>query len=118
MTDPTVIYAVLLARVSFDGNLTKEMLLTPHPYNTYLVAGLPPGPIANPGERSLMAVFHPDRCNDLYFVARGDGHSEFCPTLACHNKNVERYQIAPARMAAAPTRPKLAPRKKIARRGR
>jgi UPF0755 protein len=96
-TDPTVIYAVLLARGSFDGNLTKEMLQTPHPYNTYTMVGLPPGPIANPGERSLMAVFHPDRCNDLYFVARGDGHSEFCATYGCHNKNVDRYQIAPAR---------------------
>ena len=96
MTDPTVIYAVLLARGSFDGNLTKEMLQTPHPYNTYLVAGLPPGPIANPGGNALYSVFHPSRCNDLYFVARGDGHSEFCPTLSCHNRNVERYQIAPA----------------------
>ena len=106
MTDPTVIYAVLLARGAFDGNLTKEMLLTPHPYNTYTRAGLPPGPIANPGERSLMAVFHPDHCNDLYFVARGDGHSEFCPTLACHNKNVERYQIAPARAHASAAQPR------------
>jgi UPF0755 protein len=98
-TDPTVIYAVLLARGSFDGNLTKEMLLTPHPYNTYLKAGLPPGPISNPGESSLYAAFHPSHCSDLYFVSRGDGHHEFCPDFACHNRNVERYQIAPARAA-------------------
>jgi UPF0755 protein len=116
-TDPTVIYAVLLARGSFDGNLTREMLQTPHPYNTYTMTGLPPGPIANPGERSLMAVFHPDRCGDLYFVARGDGHSEFCSTLGCHDKNVQRYQVAPAHLAAAPARSPTS-RKKAAHRVR
>jgi UPF0755 protein len=99
MTDPTVIYAHILATGSFDGNITKAMLLEPHPYNTYTVAGLPPGPIANAGAASLNAALHPSVCDDLYFVARGDGHSVFCRDYACHNANVERYQVAPFRRA-------------------
>jgi len=99
MTDPTVIYAHILATGSFDGNITKAMLLAPHPYNTYTVAGLPPGPIANAGQASLNAALHPSACDDLYFVARGDGHSVFCRDYACHNANVERYQVAPFRRA-------------------
>lgn len=95
-TDPTVIYAVLLAQGHFDGNLTKAMLQTPHPYNTYTIYGLPPGPISNPGMAALEAALHPMACKDLYFVARGDGTSVFCPDLVCQNRNVERYQIAPS----------------------
>jgi len=94
-TDPTVIYAVLLAQGHFDGNLTKQMLLTPHPYNTYTTPGLPPGPISNPGLAALEAALHPMPCKDLYFVARGDGTSAFCPDLVCQNKNVQRYQVNP-----------------------
>jgi UPF0755 protein len=99
-TDPTVIYSVLLAQGHFDGNLTKQMLLTPHPYNTYTTYGLPPGPIANPGQASLEAALHPMACKDLYFVARGDGTSAFCPDLVCQNRNVLRYQIAPSQRHA------------------
>lgn len=92
-TDPSVIYAEILRNGSFDGNITKAMLLAPHPYNTYTVAGLPPGPIANAGAASLAAALHPLACKDLYFVATGDGHSVFCPTLTCQNANVQRYQL-------------------------
>ena len=95
-TDPTVIYAELLATGHFDGNLTKAMLQTPHPYNTYTTYGLPPGPISNPGMAALEAALHPMQCKDLYFVAKGDGTSVFCPDLVCQNKNVQRYQIAPS----------------------
>jgi len=98
-TDPTVIYAHILATGSFDGNITKAMLLQPHPYNTYTVAGLPPGPIANPGQASLNAALHPTACADLYFVSRGDGHSIFSGDLGSHNANVQRYQIAPYKHA-------------------
>jgi UPF0755 protein len=101
-TDPSVIYAQILKTGSFDGNITKAMLLAPHPYNTYTVTGLPPGPIANAGMASLVAALHPLACKDLYFVAKGDGHSVFCPTLQCQNANVERYQIAPSRRGAPP----------------
>ncbi len=100
-TDPTVIYAVWLAQGHFDGNLTKKMLLTPHPYNTYTTAGLPPGPIASPGAAALEAALHPSQCQDLYFVAKGDGTHAFCPTLVCHNANVKRFQLDPYLKARA-----------------
>jgi UPF0755 protein len=88
-TDPTVIYGI---GPSFDGNLRKRDLLADTPFNTYTRAGLPPTPIAMPGKASLMAAVHPDPTKALYFVARGDGSSEFSETLADHNRAVNRYQ--------------------------
>jgi len=88
-TDPTVIYGLGEA---FDGNLRKRDLLADTPYNTYTRAGLPPTPIAMPGKASLLAAVHPDPTKALYFVARGDGSSEFSETLADHNRAVNRYQ--------------------------
>jgi len=75
--DPTVIYGVK----DFDGNLTRKHLNTPTPYNTYLRRGLPPGPIANPGEDALRAAAEPAPAEYLYFVARGDGTHAFSSTL-------------------------------------
>lgn len=91
-TDPTVIYSVLLSTGTFDGNLRRIHLDTPHPYNTYSVRGLPPGPIANAGEAALKAALAPITCEDLFFVSRNDGTHVFCPTLACHEENVEKWQ--------------------------
>jgi UPF0755 protein len=88
-TDPTVIYG-LGAR--FDGNLRKIDLLTDTPYNSYTRAGLPPTPIALPGAASLRAAARPATSKALYFVARGDGSSEFSETLDAHNRAVNRYQ--------------------------
>ncbi len=88
-TDPTVIFGLGDA---FDGNLRKRDLLADSPYNTYLRAGLPPTPIAIPGRASLLAAVRPDPTRALYFVARGDGSSEFSDTLADHNRAVNRYQ--------------------------
>ncbi|MBL8492024.1 MAG: endolytic transglycosylase MltG [Rhodocyclaceae bacterium] len=88
-TDPAVIYG-LGAR--FDGNLRKRDLLTDGPYNTYTRAGLPPTPIAMPGLASLQAALRPAKADDLYFVARGDGSSQFSRTLDEHNRAVDRYQ--------------------------
>jgi len=88
-TDPTVIYGL---GESFDGNLRKRDLLADTPYNTYLRTGLPPTPIAMPGKASLLAAVRPDPTKALYFVARGDGSSEFSDTLADHNRAVNRYQ--------------------------
>ena len=88
-TDPSVIYG-LGAR--FDGNLRKRDLLADTPYNTYTRAGLPPTPIAMPGIASLQAALHPAPSKAFYFVARGDGSSEFSQTLEEHNQAVERYQ--------------------------
>lgn len=88
-TDPTVIYGL---GERFDGNLRKRDLQTDTPYNTYTRAGLPPTPIAMPGVASLRAALNPARSDVLYFVARGDGSSQFSRTLEEHNRAVNRYQ--------------------------
>jgi UPF0755 protein len=89
-TDPTVIYGL---GERFDGNLRKRDLLTDTPYNTYTRGGLPPGPIAMPGLASLRAALNPANSDALYFVARGDGTSQFSRTLDEHNQAVARYQL-------------------------
>ena len=88
-TDPTVIYGM---GDKFDGNLRRRDLLADTPYNTYTRAGLPPTPIALPGLAALQATLHPASTNALYFVARGDGSSEFSGSLSQHNRAVDRYQ--------------------------
>ncbi len=92
-TDPTVLYAKALRTGSWSQNITRSDLAAPHPYNTYTVAGLPPGPIASPGLAALSAALHPSECNDLYFVSRNDGTHEFCPDLRCHAAAVQRWQV-------------------------
>jgi len=91
-TDPSVIYGL---GESFDGNLRKRHLVTDGPYNTYTRPGLPPTPISMPGKASLLAAVKPEPTKALYFVARGDGTSEFSETLAAHNRAVNQYQMAP-----------------------
>jgi len=88
-TDPTVIYGL---GDSFDGNLRKKDLLADTPWNTYTRVGLPPTPIAMPGKASLLAAVQPAPSKALYFVARGDGSSEFSATLDEHNRAVNKYQ--------------------------
>ena len=88
-TDPTVIYGL---GDHFDGNLRKRDLLADTPYNTYTRTGLPPTPIAMPGLASLQAALHPAQSQAIYFVARGDGSSQFSRTLDEHNQAVNRYQ--------------------------
>ncbi len=88
-TDPTVIYGLGEA---FDGNLRKRDLQTDTPFNTYTRGGLPPTPIAMPGMASLQATLHPATSRALYFVARGDGSSQFSEDLAAHNRAVNKYQ--------------------------
>jgi UPF0755 protein len=89
-TDPAVIYGL---GERFDGNLRRADLLADTPYNSYTRAGLPPTPIAMPGWASLMAAVQPAATPALYFVARGDGSSQFSASLAEHNAAVRRYQI-------------------------
>ncbi len=89
-TDPTVIYGL---GDRFDGNLRRIHLTTDTPYNTYTRAGLPPTPISLPGMASLMAAVQPARTNAMYFVARGDGSSQFSATLSEHNAAVRRFQL-------------------------
>jgi len=88
--DPTVIYGL---GERFDGNLKKVHLLTDGPYNTYTRAGLPPTPIALTGHASLRAALRPAKTDSLYYVARGDGTSEFSRTLEEHNRAVRKYQL-------------------------
>ncbi|MCM2341220.1 endolytic transglycosylase MltG [Rhodoferax sp.] len=88
-TDPTVIYGL---GERFDGNLRRRDLLADTPWNTYTRAGLPPTPIAMPGKASLMAVAQPASSRALYFVARGDGSSQFSDSLDAHNRAVNKYQ--------------------------
>ena len=90
--DPTVIYALQLDGL-YDGNLTRENLQHDSPYNTYRYPGLPPGPIAAPGQGALEAALEPADVSYLYFVSRNDGTHEFANTLREHNRNVQRYQV-------------------------
>lgn len=92
-TDPTVIYAMMLLRGYYSKNLTRKDLETPHPYNTYLVKGLPPGPIASPGAAAIRAALDPLDCQDLFFVSRNDGTHVFCPDYKCHEAAVQKWQV-------------------------
>jgi UPF0755 protein len=100
--DPTVIYA--LERTGrYTGNLTRADLQFDSPYNTYRYAGLPPGPIAAPGQASLEAASQPANVPYLYFVSRNDGSHAFASTLDEHNRNVQEYQIQFFRQRRQPT---------------
>lgn len=88
-SDPTVIYGM---GAGFDGDLRRRDLQADTPFNSYTRGGLPPTPIAMPGVAALQATLHPANGRFLYFVARGDGSSEFSRTLDEHNRAVHRYQ--------------------------
>ncbi len=89
-TDPTVIYGM---GENYKGNIRRRDLRQATPYNTYVIKGLPPSPIAMPGTASILASLHPAAGNSLYFVARGDGTHEFSDTLSAHNRAVSKYQL-------------------------
>jgi peptidoglycan lytic transglycosylase G len=88
-SDPTSVYDL----ESFDGAVKKKHLLRRSPYNTYVIDGLPPGPIANPAIDSLKAALYPAPGNYLYFVSNNDGSHNFSSSLAAHNRAVTKYQI-------------------------
>ena len=88
-TDPTVIYGLGEA---YDGNLTRRHLKTKTPYNTYMIYGLPPSPIAAPGREAIHAALNPASGTSLYFVARGDGSHKFTSNFSDHKKAVVKYQ--------------------------
>lgn len=88
-TDPTVIYGI----EDFDGNLTRKHLRTPTPYNTYVIKGLPPGPIASPGQAALEAALYPAKTDYLFFVSRKDRTHHFSRTLEEHQEAVRKYQL-------------------------
>jgi UPF0755 protein len=88
-SDPTVIYGLK----NFDGNLKREHLETPTPYNTYKIMGLPAGPIANPGKKSLEAALYPADTKFIYFVSKKDKTHQFSTNLKDHNQAVQKYQL-------------------------
>ncbi|MGA0530884.1 endolytic transglycosylase MltG [Hansschlegelia sp. KR7-227] len=114
-SDPTIVYGLVGGRGTLGRSLNRADIASRTPYNTYVVSGLPAGPIANPGRASLEAAANPAKTNDLYFVADGSGGHAFATTLAEHNRNVaawrkiERSRALPAdRLApddAAPEAP-------------
>ncbi|KZN15927.1 MULTISPECIES: endolytic transglycosylase MltG [Pseudomonas] len=102
-TDPTVIYGL---GDRYNGKLTRAHLKEPTPYNTYIIAGLPPTPIAMVGREAIHAALNPADGNSLYFVARGDGSHVFSDDLDAHNNAVREFQInrrADYRSSPAPT---------------
>ncbi|WP_371358534.1 endolytic transglycosylase MltG, partial [Salmonella sp. E393-2] len=88
--DPTVIYGM---GERYNGKITRADLREPTPYNTYVVPGMPPTPIALAGREAIRAALHPAEGETLYFVARGDGSHVFSSSLDEHNKAVREYQL-------------------------
>jgi UPF0755 protein len=106
-TDPTVIYGLVYGKGALGHPLTKSELAQSTPYNTYIIDGLPPGPICNPGRASIEAAANPARTKELYFAADGTGGHAFAETYDQHLKNVARLRVIehggdPAAAAAAP----------------
>ena len=91
-SDPTIVYGLAPGKGTLGRSITKADLNQSTPYNTYVIDGLPPGPICNPGKAALEAVAKPARSKDLYFVADGTGGHAFAETLDQHQKNVARWR--------------------------
>jgi peptidoglycan lytic transglycosylase G len=102
-SDPTIVYGLVGGKGTLGRGIAKDEITRPTPYNTYVVEGLPPGPIANPGRAALEAVASPARTKDLYFVADGTGGHAFAETYDQHLRNVARWrQIEKEREAKEP----------------
>jgi len=102
-SDPTIIYGLVGGKGSLGHPILKSEKEQPTPYNTYVIDGLPPGPIANPGRASLEAVAQPARTKDLYFVADGTGGHVFAETYEQHQKNVAKFRALEENAATAAT---------------
>jgi UPF0755 protein len=111
-SDPTIIYGLVGGKGTLGRPIKRSEITQPSPYNTYVIEGLPPGPISNPGRASLEAAANPARTRDLYFVADGSGGHAFTETYDAHQKNVARLRamekqiqndtVEPADEAATP----------------
>ena len=105
-SDPTIIYGLVGGKGTLGRGILKSEIEQPTPYNTYVIDGLPPGPIANPGRASLEAAVNPARTKELFFVADGSGGHAFSDTYEQHQKNVARLRVLEQQAnptAAAPT---------------
>ena len=91
-SDPTIVYGLVGGKGTLGRGITRAEISSPSPYNTYVIEGLPPGPIANPGRAALEAVANPMKTSDLFFVADGTGGHAFSETLDEHNRNVARWR--------------------------
>ena len=91
-SDPTIVYGLVGGRGTLGRGILRSEIDRPTPYNTYVIEGLPPGPIANPGRAALEAVANPSRTKDLYFVADGTGGHAFADSLEGHQRNVTRWR--------------------------
>ena len=91
-SDPTIVYGLVGGKGTLGRGILRSEVERPTAYNTYVIEGLPPGPIANPGRAALEAVINPSRTRDLYFVADGTGGHTFAETLDQHNRNVVRWR--------------------------
>ena len=101
-SDPTIIYGLTGGKGSLGRPILKSEIEQPTPYNTYVIDGLPPGPIANPGRASLEAAANPARTKDLYFVADGSGGHVFSESYEQHQKNVARLRVIEKNAAPDP----------------
>jgi UPF0755 protein len=111
-SDPTIIYGLVGGKGTLGRPIKRSEITQPSPYNTYVIEGLPPGPIANPGRASLEAAANPARTRDLFFVADGTGGHSFTETYDQHQKNVAKLRtlekqiqndtVEPAEETAAP----------------
>lgn len=112
-SDPTIVYGIVGGKGTLGRPILRSEITRPTAYNTYVIEGLPPGPIANPGRAALEAVANPSRTNDLFFVADGTGGHAFAETLDQHNRNVARWREIEreqrGRQDAAPVTDRAAP---------
>jgi UPF0755 protein len=91
-SDPTIVYGIVGGKGTLGRGITRAEITQATPYNTYVIDGLPPGPIANPGRAAMQAVANPSRTKDVFFVADGTGGHAFAETLEQHNRNVARWR--------------------------
>ena len=108
-SDPTIIYGLVGGKGSLGRPIMRSEIEQPTPYNTYVIDGLPPGPIANPGRASLEAAANPARTKEVYFVADGTGGHAFSDNYEQHQKNVARLRIIEQQANPTPPPPALAP---------